>query len=252
MKNIKVLALALGCALLIASCSSKNSCELLPGINQGQCDTASYSVGVSLASMIKQSGIECINYDMMLKGMKDFFALDPADSTSKLKLDDEVIGQAIQNYMMESQKAKEQLEENKEKEFFAKLKKENPDVQETESGLCYQILEAGNAEMIPADADTVNVLYTGTRPDGTVFDSTEKNNNGEAVEFTLQRVIPGWREGMELIGEGGKIKLWVPFRLGYGPRAMSAELPAYSTLIFDVELVKVKKVAATEEAVELK
>ena len=76
--------------------------------------------------MIKQSGIECINYDMMLKGMKDFYALDPADTTMKLKLSDEVIGQAIQNYMMTSQSAKEQLEENKEKEFFEKLKKENP------------------------------------------------------------------------------------------------------------------------------
>ncbi len=246
MKNIKVLALALGCALLLASCANKNSSELLPGINQGQCDTASYSVGVSLASMIKQSGIECVNYEMMLKGMKDFFALDPADTTIKLKLDDETIGQTIQSYMMACQSAKEQLALNNEKEFFANLKKENPDVQETESGLCYQIIEAGNADMIPADADTVKVQYTGCLTDGKVFDSTEKNNNGEPVEFSLQRVIPGWREGMELIGEGGKIKIWVPFNLGYGPRAMSADLPAYSTLVFDVELVKVTRAIIEE------
>ena len=87
----------------------------------------------------------------------------------------------------------------------------------------------------------VEVNYKGTLLDGTVFDSSY--DRGETAKFPLDRVIAGWTEGLQLVGEGGKITLWIPYELGYGPRQMSAELPGYSTLIFDVELIKVNKAA---------
>jgi FKBP-type peptidyl-prolyl cis-trans isomerase FklB len=87
--------------------------------------------------------------------------------------------------------------------------------------------------------DTVEVNYKGTLLNGKVFDSSYER--GETVKFPLNRVIPGWTEGMQLVGEGGKITLWVPFNLGYGANAASADLPAYSTLVFEVELIKVCK-----------
>ncbi|MBR2136154.1 MAG: FKBP-type peptidyl-prolyl cis-trans isomerase, partial [Bacteroidales bacterium] len=60
-------------------------------------------------------------------------------------------------------------------------------------------------------------------------------------------VIPGWQEGVQLIGEGGKVKLWIPFDLAYGSQDMGPDLPAFSTLMFDVELVKVMKFQPKEE-----
>ena len=128
-----------------------------------------------------------------------------------------------------AQKEKEQAE------FMAENKK-NEGVQETESGLQYKIEIPGN-ELRATEKDTVEVHYVGTLLDGTVFDSSYERK--ETVKFPLNRVIPGWTEGMQLVGEGGKITLWVPFNLGYGSQAMSEQLPAYSTLKFEVELIKV-------------
>ncbi len=250
MKSLKIFALVVSCAFAFASCSNY-SAEIPEGITKGQCDSASYAIGVSFGSMLKQSQIESVNFDMLIKGMKEIMALDPADTTKKLSLTDDEINNAIQGYMMASQQAVEQAKVNAENEYLEGVKNENANVKSTESGLLYEIIEAGNQEMMPAATDTVAVNYSGALKDGSVFDSSEKNG-GEPVEFVLNRVIPGWTEGLQLIGEGGKIKLWVPFKLGYGPRAMSAELPAYSTLVFDVELVKVAKVPASEETIEIK
>ena len=130
----------------------------------------------------------------------------------------------------------------KETEFLAKNAKAEG-VQVTESGLQYIITEPGN-DVKPAAADTVFVHYKGTLTDGTVFDESPKNDEG--VRMLLNRVIKGWTEGLQLIGEGGKIKLFVPSELGYGENGQSRIEPN-STLIFDIELVKVNKVAATEE-----
>jgi hypothetical protein len=116
--------------------------------------------------------------------------------------------------------------------------KTNEGVQETASGLQYKIENPGN-ELRATAIDTVEVHYKGTLLDGKVFDSSY--DRGETAKFPLNRVIPGWTEGMQLVGEGGKITLWVPFNLGYGANAASADLPAYSTLVFEVELIKVCK-----------
>ena len=102
---------------------------------------------------------------------------------------------------------------------------------QTESGLAYKVIEPGNAKKAVSDQDTVWVDYKGTLLDGTVFD---ENKN---INFTLNRVIKGWTEGMKLVGEGGKIKLVIPSDLAYGSGRGS--IPANSTLVFDVTLNKV-------------
>ena len=105
-------------------------------------------------------------------------------------------------------------------------------------------MKEGTGSM-PKAEDTVEVHYTGKLLDGTVFDSSVER--GETISFPLNGVIKGWTEGMQLVGEGGKIKLWIPYEMGYGPRAMGPNLPAYSTLVFDVELIKVYKAVPKEE-----
>jgi FKBP-type peptidyl-prolyl cis-trans isomerase len=119
--------------------------------------------------------------------------------------------------------------------FFEKLRVSNKNVVETRDGLRYEILSPGSADRAKP-ADTVKVNYTGTLIDGTVFDSSERA--GKPVEFALKQMIPGWIEGLQLIGKGGKMKLYIPPQLAYGDRG-NMGIPPSSTLIFEVELVDI-------------
>jgi FKBP-type peptidyl-prolyl cis-trans isomerase len=117
-------------------------------------------------------------------------------------------------------------------DFFTKLK-ENKAVIQLPSGLCYEIVKPGSGAY-PAPTDTVEVNYTGTLTDGTVFDRST-----QPVEFPLNQVIPGWTEGLQLINKGGRIRLYIPASLAYGDQAQPG-IPAGSTLIFDIELLDVR------------
>ncbi|MCK5072501.1 MAG: FKBP-type peptidyl-prolyl cis-trans isomerase, partial [Bacteriovoracaceae bacterium] len=122
------------------------------------------------------------------------------------------------------------------------LKKE--DGKKTGSGLAYKIVTDGKGEL-PKSEDTVEVHYHGTLIDGTVFDSSK--DRGKTVSFPLNRVIKGWKEGLQLIREGGKIKLVIPSDLGYGDQGAPPKIPGGSTLLFDVELIKIKSKTEIEK-----
>lgn len=107
-------------------------------------------------------------------------------------------------------------------------------VQSTTSGLQYQVLQAGSGTVHPKASDRVKVHYHGTLIDGTVFDSSV--DRGEPITFGLNQVIPGWTEGLQLMVEGEKTRLFIPSNLGYGDRGAGKIQPG-STLIFDVELI---------------
>jgi peptidylprolyl isomerase len=110
------------------------------------------------------------------------------------------------------------------------------DVVTTESGLQYKVLTKGTGEAHPSATDKVKVHYHGTLIDGTVFDSSVAR--GKPIEFGLNQVIKGWTEGLQLMVEGEKTRLFIPSELGYGNRS-AGSIPAGSTLIFDVELIKI-------------
>jgi FKBP-type peptidyl-prolyl cis-trans isomerase FkpA len=106
----------------------------------------------------------------------------------------------------------------------------------TASGLAYKILTEGTGKK-PKETDVVEVHYHGTLLNGEVFDSSVQR--GEKVSFPLNRVIRGWTEGLQLIGEGGKMKLMIPGDLAYGDQGAPPKIPGGATLIFEVELFKV-------------
>lgn len=112
--------------------------------------------------------------------------------------------------------------------------------QTTPSGLHYIVLQEGSGAK-PTATSTVKVHYTGTLTDGKVFDSSVQR--GEPIEFPLNRVIPGWTEGLQLMKEGAKYKFFIPYNLAYGERAMGP-IPSKSDLIFEVELLKVTDAAS--------
>lgn len=130
-----------------------------------------------------------------------------------------------------------ELEKNKAKyeEFWKKIDAEK-DIVKTESGLRYKILKAGEGEL-PTAESTVKVNYLGTLPDGREFDASAKH--GGPAEFPLANVVPGFREGLQKVGKGGKIMLYIPAELGYGNRSMGI-IPAGSPLVFEVETIEVK------------
>ena len=107
----------------------------------------------------------------------------------------------------------------------------------TDSGLQYRILRKGS-DTKPKATNTVRVNYHGWLDDGKVFDSSYQR--GEPISFPLNRVIPGWTEGMQLVGEGGMIELTIPPNLGYGSQGAGSAVPPNATLHFLVELLKVQ------------
>ena len=120
---------------------------------------------------------------------------------------------------------------------FLKENAAKPGVHTTPSGLQYKVLTEGHGKK-PSASDTVLVHYRGTTLDGTEFDSSYKRN--DPISFPLRGVIPGWTEGVQLMKEGGKIQLFIPSNLAYGSQGAGGVIPPDSTLIFDIELLKVQ------------
>ena len=106
----------------------------------------------------------------------------------------------------------------------------------TESGLKYTLTAKGNGAK-PTKGDAVIVHYTGKLTNGTVFDSSVER--GEPISFPLNGVIPGWTEGLQLMAVGSKYRFYIPYNLAYGERGAGQQIPPYSTLIFEVELLEI-------------
>ncbi|MBI2601843.1 MAG: FKBP-type peptidyl-prolyl cis-trans isomerase [Deltaproteobacteria bacterium] len=128
-----------------------------------------------------------------------------------------------------------QAEKDKGKKYVESFLKEDG-VKSTTSGLAYKIVKAGSAKK-PSPQDTVEVHYHGTLIDGKVFDSSV--DRGEKISFPLNGVIPGWTEGLQLIGEGGEVRLVIPSELAYGDRGSPPVIPGGATLIFNVSLFRI-------------
>jgi FKBP-type peptidyl-prolyl cis-trans isomerase len=120
---------------------------------------------------------------------------------------------------------------------FLKENAEKQGVKTTPSGLQYRVLREGSGKS-PKATDVVVVNYRGTLTDGKEFDSSYKA--GRPIEFPLDRVIPGWTEGVQLMKEGAKYEFFIPSNLAYGSRGAGGVIGPDETLIFEVELLKVK------------
>lgn len=122
-------------------------------------------------------------------------------------------------------------------EQFLKENAAKEGVKTLPSGLQYKVIKEGEGKS-PKATDTVSVHYKGTLIDGKEFDSSYKR--GEPAEFPVNRVIKGWTEALQLMKEGSKWMLYIPSNLAYGERGAGADIGPNETLIFEVELLKVK------------
>lgn len=151
-----------------------------------------------------------------------------------------------QKFMEEKAKKQLPIDDAKIQEY---IKKNNLQAQKTASGVYYVISQPGTGPNATA-GKTVSVKYKGTLLNGKEFDSSDKSNGGNPIEFPLGQgsVIKGWDEGIQQFNKGSKGTLLIPSPLGYGPMARGADLPANSILRFDVEVVDIKDAPAAPAA----
>lgn len=238
MKRTVIVTVAAAAAVLaFSSCAGTyQKGNRMPDITSSQIDTVSYALGMYYGKMLTSSPFGEIDLGQLQKGFSDVL------NGKETKLDENRIGNIIQTHLMAQQVYEATRNQEKGEEFLA-ANKEKEGVVETESGLQYKI-EVEGTGISPELTDTVEVNYEGRLIDGTVFDSSYER--GESIKFPLNGVIKGWGEGLTYAKEGGRIQLYIPSDLGYGQRD-TGPIPANSTLIFDVELIKVYKAADKEE-----
>ena len=189
-----------------------------------------YTIGQMYARRIDYLRLDKDESAILEKGVRDWLKNKKSEvefDQMRLSVQPFIEGRIAEGAKEEKDKGKKYMDD-----FIAKGGKLTP------SGLAYQIIKPGS-KVKPGPNDTVEVHYHGTFLDGTVFDSSIDRK--EKAKFPLNVVIRGWQEGLQLIGEGGEIKLVVPSDLAYGDRGSAPKIPGGATLVFDVTLFHVSK-----------
>jgi len=209
-------------------------------------ESTGYYFGYTFGNMLKQGGNEDIDIDSLHQGIVDSLAgRQPDLSVEEQRAVVELIRARQQEVSKEREEAQQRAEARQEElgaenlaraETFLEKNAEKAEVQTTDSGLQYEIVEKGSGPR-PDEDSRVVVHYEGRLTNGEVFDSSRAR--GSPAEFGLQQVIPGWTEGLQLINEGGKARLYIPPALGYGAGGTET-IPPNAVLVFDVELLEVK------------
>lgn len=240
----KTLFISLLLGLALVSCNQGAKLPKNSTITKGQIDTVSYLLGINFGSFIKSYNFgDNINLNELKKGLNDFIHAEgnmrDENFTAQFRINPETMTEVFNKFL--EQRQQELLSANKAaEEAFLEANRKKADVRETASGLQYRILAPGN-NVKAGPEDKVLVHYKGTLLDGTVFDQTPEG--GDPVELPLNGVIPGWREGLQLVGEGGDIELFIPSNLAYGESGNQAIEPN-SCLIFRVQVAEVHPAGA--------
>ena len=240
-KTIK-LSLIAASVLALTACNKKEKKEQQAEVKlETEAQQQAYGIGASVGNFLNQDlaekkelGVE-LDEALLKRGFEDALA-------GNAKLDDEKIREvltALDQSIRTKQQEKAKVEAEKSKAEGEKFLAENAKkegVTVTESGLQYEVITQGEGEK-PVATDVVKVHYKGTLLDGTEFDSSYSRN--EPTTFPLNRVIPGWTEGLQLMPVGSKYKFTIPSELAYGERDLG-KIPANSTLVFEVELLEIQ------------
>ncbi len=189
----------------------------------------SYALGLGIGQQLKSMNIEDFSIEDFAKSISDVMSGKETTISSR-------DAQALLNEYFQKKEKEQAQNAIAEGKVYLEQNAKRDGVTQTKSGLQYEVLTEGTGKS-PKATDTVRCHYEGRLLDGTVFDSSYKR--GEPADFGLNQVIPGWTEGVQLMKEGAKFRFHIPYLLAYGERGAGAQIPPYSTLIFDVELIKV-------------
>ena len=191
-------------------------------------DKFSYGLGLGIGQQLLSMGAE-VSVDDFAQAIRDVLeGKETALSFAEAQ-------QIVNNHFAEMEK-KANAAAIEQGEMFLKMNKERAGVTTLDSGLQYEVLASGTGRK-PKATDKVRCHYEGRLVDGTMFDSSVER--GEPAVFGVNQVIAGWVEALQLMSEGDKWKLYIPYNLGYGEHGAGAAIPPYSTLVFEVELLEV-------------
>jgi len=224
-------------AIILSSCGKKAVTATRLKNNN---DTLSYAFGINIYYSLRNDSIE-LNPAAIAKAMYEA-------ANNKQIMDDNMARTYIMSFLnqQEEKRLAKQEEMNKEiykgniarGDSFLQANRTKEGVIVTESGLQYKILKLGTGQK-PTENDVVKVNYKGSFINGTQFDSSY--DRGQPAEFQLNSVIKGWSEGLQLMPQGSKFMLFVPENLAYGANGAGGVIEPFTTLIFEVELLEVKK-----------
>ena len=192
-------------------------------------DKFSYGLGMGIGQNLLSMDVSEMSMDDFVAGLKAVFAGEKTELThaeAQKVVSDHFRKVAEQRFVKIKEAGEAFLAENAKKEGVVTLP----------SGLQYTVLKEGNGKQ-PKATDRVQCHYEGTLIDGTVFDSSIRR--GEPAIFGVSQVIAGWVEALQLMKEGAKWRLFIPYNLAYGTHGAGENIPPYSALVFDVELIKV-------------
>lgn len=192
-------------------------------------DSLSYALGINIAHNLKSQNVDNLNPMAIAKAFEDYYA-------QKSTMTSDEANAYIQEFF-DSQEAKKHEEIVKQGEKFLAENAKKSGVVTTKSGLQYKIITPGTGK-IPVATDRVEVNYEGRLIDGTVFDSSYQR--GTPATFGVTQVIKGWTEALQLMSEGSKWELYIPYNLAYGSRGAGQDIKPFATLIFTVELLSIK------------
>jgi FKBP-type peptidyl-prolyl cis-trans isomerase FklB len=202
-----------------------------------QKDKVSYAMGVTMARTFKRPGVE-VDVDVVERGLRDEL-VDGKIVISEADLQKTMLALRVELRQKQAQVMKTAADSGRKEAdtFFAENAKREG-VVTLPSGLQYKILRAGTGKT-PTDADSVDCQYRGTRLDGAEFDSSYAR--GQPATFRVAGVIRGWQQALKLMPTGSKWQLFVPPELAYGERGSGAKIPPNAALVFEVELLAIKK-----------
>ena len=221
MKKINLLIVSI--ALIFSSCTDTATYKT----PETEMEKVSYSLGVNMASSVKQQGMETIDAQAVAKAFADVFEgndLDISEEESMTTLQDFFGKMQAEKSAKANEAGAAYLAENEAKER----------VITTESGSQYEVIVSGDGAR-PTTADQVTVHYHGMLTDGTVFDSSV--DRGQPATFGVTQVIKGWTEALQLMSIGDKWKLTIPAGLAYGDQGAGGMIGPGATLVFEVELL---------------
>lgn len=232
---MKRFTLLISALFLLASCNQgKKAADVKL---ESEDDKTFYTMGFMLGSNLERLNLTDHELSALYKGLTD------SAKGEKAEVELQVYQPKIQMMFKERMEKVAKQEKGKGEQFIKDYMAKHKDAKKTESGLVYRVVKAGSDKK-PSAEDTVKVHYHGTLVSGEVFDSSVER--GDKITFPLNRVIKGWTEGLQLIGEGGKVELVIPPELAYGEQGAPPKIPGGATLKFEVELFEVNPKA--EEA----
>lgn len=194
-------------------------------------DSISYAIGLLDGGFFKQQGLSEINPQALGRGFDDVMK-------GKGLMTPEQADQLVRAELQRGARKKVQPNIDAGAKFLAENGK-RPGVKTLPSGLQYEVIKEGTGTVHPSPADTIVMHYTGTTINGNKFESSR--DRGQPLVYPLYKLIPGWVEGVHLMTAGAQYKLYIPYNLAYGEQGSGEAIPGGSTLIFDLELLDVKK-----------